>query len=156
MAIRKIITQGDDVLNKKCREITAFDAKLHKLLDDMKETMISANGVGLAAPQIGILRRVAVVLLIETDEVVEFVNPVIIKTEGEFEDPEGCLSVPGVFGMVKRPFKTTVKAQDRNGNFFEITGEELASRAFCHEIDHLDGKLFVDLVTRYLDDDEVN
>lgn len=148
MAIRNIVKDGDDILRKKCREVVKFDDRLHTLLDDMAETMHDADGVGLAGPQVGVLRRVAVVDIGEG--VIELVNPVIIKTEGEQESAEGCLSFPGEYGITKRPMFVTVKAQDRNGEFFEISGEELLAKAFCHEIDHLDGIVYKDIAIRML------
>ena len=151
MAIRKIREIGDPCLNKKCREVEKFDSKLHVLLDDMTETMTRANGVGLAAPQVGILRRVVVIDLGEENGILELVNPVIIHTEGRYTDIEGCLSVPGKAGEVERPRKTVVRAFDRNGNEFEFTGEDLYARCLCHECDHLDGKLYVDKVIRFID-----
>ena len=142
MALRKILTFGDETLGKKSRPIEKFDGKLHALLDDMAETMYKANGVGLAAVQIGILRRVVV---IDTgDELIELINPEIIEESGEQTDKEGCLSLPGKFGDVTRPMNVKVRAQDRFGDFFEIEGEELLARAFCHEIEHLDGHLFIE------------
>jgi peptide deformylase len=142
MAIRNIVTEGDSVLRKTCRSVLNFDERLHQLLDDMKETMYMAEGVGLAAPQVGILRRVCVVDV--GDGLIELVNPVIEETEGEQIGSEGCLSLPGKTATVSRPMKVTVRAQDRNGNTFTVTGEELKARAFCHEIDHLNGILYVD------------
>lgn len=143
MALRKIITQGDPVLNKTCRPVEKFDRKLHWLLDDLKETLLESGGVGLAAPQIGILRRVVVVE--DADEnLLELVNPVIVEQSGEQDGYEGCLSVPGKYGWVKRPNFVTVRAQDRDGNFFESSGEEMVARCFCHELEHLDGHLFVE------------
>jgi len=147
MALREILTQGDPVLGKVCRPVEKFDIKLHNLIDDMRETLAESNGVGLAAPQIGILRRV-VVLLDAEENVIELVIPVIIHTEGEQTGLEGCLSVPGKYGVVTRPFKATVRAQDRNGEFFEVSGEEIVARCFCHELDHLDGHLFVEHTDR--------
>ncbi|MBD5118006.1 MAG: peptide deformylase [Clostridiales bacterium] len=143
MALRKILTQGDPALTKTCRPVEKFDRKLSWLLDDMKETLANAGGVGLAAPQIGILRRVVVV---EDDQenLIELVNPVIVEQSGEQEGWEGCLSVPGQYGWVERPNVVTVRAQDRKGNFFEVSGEELVARCFCHELEHLDGHLFVE------------
>ena len=143
MALRTIITEGDPVLAKVCRPVEKFDDRLHTLLDDMKETLAVSNGVGLAAPQIGILRRVALVMDAE-ENVIELVNPTIIKEEGEQTGLEGCLSVPGKYGVVTRPMSVTVRAQDRNGNTFEVSGEELTARCFCHELEHLDGHLFVE------------
>lgn len=152
MALRRIVLRGDDVLLKKSREVLSFDKRLHTLLDDMTETLKEASGVGLAAPQVGVLRRVVVV---DTGEkVLELVNPVIMETEGEQEGAEGCLSVPGRYGKVSRPMKVTVEALDRHGKKFIHTGEGLLARAFCHETDHLDGKLYVDLVTEWIEDDK--
>ena len=147
MALRKILVQGDPSLAKHCRPVEKFDEKLHVLLDDMKETLADANGAGLAAPQIGILRRVVVVVDAD-DQMVELVNPELIRTEGEQTGLEGCLSVPGKYGVVTRPYKATVRAQDRNGNYFEMDGEEIVARCFCHEIEHLDGHLFVEHTDR--------
>ena len=143
MALRTIITEGDPVLAKVCRPVEKFDDRLHTLLDDMKETLFESNGVGLAAPQIGILRRVALVLDPE-DNVIELINPTIVSAEGEQTGLEGCLSVPGKYGVVTRPMYVTVRAQDRNGNTFEVSGEEITARCFCHELEHLDGHLFVE------------
>lgn len=143
MALRKILTIGDETLTKKCRRVEVFDKRLHELLNDMKETMYTAEGVGLAAIQIGILRRVVVIDVGEG--IIELVNPEIIeRSEKTIIAQEGCLSVPGQFGDVERPETVKVRAQDRNGRIFEKTGSELLARAFCHEIEHLDGKLFVD------------
>ena len=143
MAIRNIVKYGDDILRKKSREITEFDGKLWTLLDDMAETMYKANGVGLAAPQVGILKKVVV---INTDGVLyELINPEIIHTEGEQTGYEGCLSFPDECGIVSRPMKVKAVAMDRNGKKFEIEGEGLLARALCHEIDHLKGVLFIDL-----------
>ena len=144
--IREIIKEGDEVLRKKCHNVEKFDEKLHALLDDMYETMQEANGVGLAAPQVGILRRIAVVDV--GDGKIELVNPEIIKESGEQTGDEGCLSFPGKWGEVTRPMKVTVKAQDRYGKEFKIKGTELLARAFCHEIDHLDGVVFLDKVNK--------
>ena len=143
MALRKILTQGDPAMGKTCRPVEKFDRKLHWLLDDMKETLANAGGVGLAAPQVGILRRVVVVEDAE-EQIIELVNPVIVEQSGEQEGWEGCLSVPGKYGWVERPNVVTVRAQDRHGNFFEVSGEELVARCFCHELEHLDGHLFVE------------
>jgi peptide deformylase len=147
MALRKILIQGDPTLNKVSRPVEKFDEKLHILLDDMKETLADANGAGLAAPQIGILRRV-VVVVDENEEMLELVNPVLIHTEGEQTGLEGCLSVPGKYGFVTRPYKAKVRAQDRNGNIFEAEGEEIVARCFCHELEHLDGHLYVEHTDR--------
>ena len=149
MAIRNIVKEGDEVLAKKCRPVTAFDEKLASLLDDMVETMNAADGCGLAAPQVGILRRVCVVDVGEGP--IELVNPEIISESGSQQETEGCLSCPGVWGITQRPMKVTVKAQDRNGNEFKVSGDGLKARAFCHEIDHLDGILFKDRVIEYVD-----
>ena len=154
MGIRKIMTVKDPCLHKVCRPVEKFDGKLHKLLDDMKETLLDANGVGLAAPQVGILRRVVVV---DTgDEMLELVNPELLETSGEQEGAEGCLSVPGKYGLVKRPMVAKVRAQDRDGNWFEVEGEELIARCFCHELDHLDGIVYTEVMERYLTDEELN
>ena len=147
MSLRTIFTQGDPALAKTCRPVEKFDQKLHELLDDMKETLVQANGVGLAAPQIGILRRVVVVMDAE-DNMVELVNPQIIASAGEQTGLEGCLSVPGQYGVVTRPATATVRAQDRDGNFFEMSGEGIVARCFCHELEHLDGHLFVEHTDR--------
>lgn len=147
MSLRTILTQGDPALEKVCRPVEQFDQKLHDLLDDMKETLIDSNGVGLAAPQIGILRRVVVVMDAE-DHMVELVNPEMIASDGEQTGLEGCLSVPGKYGVVTRPATATVRAQDRNGNFFEVSGEGIVARCFCHELEHLDGHLFVEHTQR--------
>lgn len=149
MATREIRTKDDEILAKVCKEVKIFDNKLAVLLDDMYETMQKNNGVGLAAPQVGILKRAVVIDV--GDGRIELINPVIVKQSGKQVGSEGCLSVPGVYGEVERPQKVTVKAQDRNGNFFETTGTELLARAFCHEIEHLDGKLFLDKVIRFLE-----
>lgn len=153
MAIRNIVKRGDDTLKKVCRPVEKFDAKLHTLLDDMLDTVVAADGAGLAAPQVGILRRVVLVINGE-DGFLELVNPEIIATEGEQIEAEGCLSVPGIYGTVSRPAYVKVRAQDRFGEFFEVEGEELAARAFCHEIDHLNGTLFTDKVIEYLEEDK--
>ncbi len=142
MAIRNIVKHGDPVLRKISRTVLKFDERLHTLLDDMRETMYEADGVGLAAPQVGILRRVCVVDIGEG--LIELVNPVIIENSGEQTESEGCLSLPGNYKTTRRPMKVTVRAQDRNGNTFTVEGEGLLARAFCHEIDHLDGVLFID------------
>ena len=154
MGIRKIMTVEEPCLHKVCRPVEKFDGKLHKLLDDMKETLLDANGVGLAAPQVGILRRVVVVDL--GDEMLELVNPELLETSGEQEGAEGCLSVPGKYGLVKRPSFAKVRAQDRNGEWFEAEGEELIARCFCHELDHLDGIVYTEVMERYLTDEELN
>ena len=154
MEIRKIVVQGDSVLHKKCRQVTDFNGRLHQLLDDMKDTLAESQGVGLAAPQVGILRR-AVIVVNDDDEMVELVNPEIIFQEGEQTGPEGCLSVPGKWGMVTRPYHVRVRYQDRHGNWFEADGEELTARCYCHEIEHLDGHLYVEHIDRFLTEEEV-
>lgn len=154
MGIRKIMTVKEPCLHKVCRPVEKFDGKLHKLLDDMKEPLLDANGVGLAAPQVGILRRVVVV---DTgEEMLELVNPELLETSGEQEGAEGCLSVPGKYGLVKRPMVAKVRAQDRDGNWFEVEGEELIARCFCHEIDHLDGIVYTEVMERFLTEEELN
>ena len=153
MGLRKILTDKDPALHKVCRPVEKFDGRLHKLLDDMKETLIDANGVGLAAPQVGILRRV---VLVDTgEEVLELINPSLLETSGEQVGAEGCLSVPGKYGLVKRPNYAKVRAQDRNGNWFETEGEELIARCFCHELDHLDGILYTEVMERFLTEEEL-
>lgn len=149
MAIREIRTKDDEILTKVCKEVKVFDKKLGILIDDMYDTMKKHDGVGLAAPQVGILKRVVVIDV--GDERIELVNPVIIAESGTQVGPEGCLSVPGVFGEVERPNEVTVRAQDRNGSFFEKSGTELLARAFCHELEHLEGKLFLERVTKFLE-----
>ncbi|MBQ4526550.1 MAG: peptide deformylase [Clostridia bacterium] len=152
MAIRNIRKLGDEVLRKKCRSVDVIDERIITLLDDMADTLYDANGVGLAAPQVGVLKRIAVVDI--GDGIIELINPEIVSCDGEQTDNEGCLSVPGKYGKVTRPNKVTVRAVDRNGDECEYTGEGLLARAFCHEIDHLSGIVFVDKVTEYLEDDE--
>ena len=154
MAIRKIVTQGDEVLTKKCREVTEFNQRLHDLLEDMADTLEESGGVGLAAPQVGVLRRVVLVINDE-EEILELINPEIIHTEGEQTGPEGCLSVPGKFGMVTRPNFVRVRAQDRFGEWFEAEGEELTARCFCHELEHLDGHLYVEHIDHFLTEEEL-
>ncbi len=156
MAIRNIVKDGDEILTKKCRPVTKFDRKLHVLLDDMAETMHRANGVGLAAPQVGILRRAVVIdVSPEQNDVLELVNPQIIAYSGTQEGNEGCLSFPGQWGIVKRPNYVKVRAQDRFGEEFEIEGKELLARAFCHEIDHLNGVVFKEVCERMLTRKEI-
>lgn len=154
MGIRRILTHKEPALHKTCKPVENFDSKLFKLLDDMKDTLIASGGVGLAAPQVGILRRV---VLVDTgEEILELINPALVETDGEQEGPEGCLSVPGKYGLVKRPYYAKVRAQDRNGNWFEAAGEELIARCFCHELDHLDGILYTQVMERFLTDEELN
>ena len=155
MALRTILTDNDPALHKVCRPVTNFDGRLHDLIDDQKETLANANGAGLAAPQVGILRRV-VIVVDEQENMLELVNPEIIAQEGEQEGFEGCLSVPGRWGIVKRPQKAKVRAQDRNGNFFEVEGEDIVARCFCHELEHLDGHLFTEHTDRLYTNEELD
>lgn len=150
--MRKIVTLGDETLRKTARPMNRFDLRLWLLLKDMADTMYKAEGVGLAAPQVGILRRVVVIDIGEG--LIELVNPEIIATEGEQCGREGCLSLPGRQAIVRRPEKVTVRAQDRNGKWFEKTGEGFLARAMCHELDHLDGILYIDKMDREVFDDE--
>ena len=154
MGIRKILTDKEPSLHKVCKEVTVFDKKLHKLLDDMADTLEEANGVGLAAPQVGILRRVVVVDV--GDEILELVNPTLVETSGEQIGAEGCLSVPGRYGLVKRPNFAKVRAQDRNGEWFEAEAEELIARCFCNELDHLDGIVYTQVMERFLTEEELD
>lgn len=150
MAKRNILNDRDGTLRKKSREVTVFDSRLHQLLDDMAETMAEVNGVGLAAVQVGVLRRVFIADVGEG--VIEFINPKIIERSTEMlNESEGCLSFPGQYGMVERPRSVTVEAQNRNGDFFKMSGEGLLARAMCHETDHLDGILFLDLASEMMD-----
>ncbi len=153
MAILNIVKEGDPTLRKVCRPVVEITPRILTLLDDMRETLIEANGAGLAAPQVGILRRIALVDLGE--EIVELINPEIIETEGEQEEVEGCLSVPDVWGVTRRPAYVKVKAMNRNGEEFTVEGEGLNARCLCHEIDHLDGHLFTDNVLHILSPEEV-
>lgn len=155
MAIRNIVTDGDEILKKPCRKVERFDARLHQLLDDMKETLAAAQGAGLAAPQVGVLRQICVVDAVDGDEPLELINPEIVKSSGEQTGPEGCLSFPDQWGLVTRPMKVTVRAQDRFGEWFKVSGEELCARAFCHEIDHLHGKVFLEKASRMMTPEEV-
>lgn len=154
MALRKIALEGEECLTRVCRPVTDFNSRLHTLLDDMADTLAESGGVGLAAPQVGILRRVCVVLD-EDDQLIELVNPEIIRTEGEQTGLEGCLSVPGKYGVVTRPEVVRVRAQDRDGDWFEVEDEGLTARCFCHEIEHLDGHLFVEHIDHFLSDEEL-
>ncbi len=153
MAIRQIVKEGDDVLTKKCREVVKFDDRLAMILDDMKETLALAQGAGLAAPQVGILRRIVVVDIGEGP--IELVNPVIIEQSGEQQGLEGCLSCPGEWGITKRPMNVTVKAQNRKGEEFTVSGEGLLAKAFCHELDHLEGILYKQIAIRMVSPDEL-
>ncbi len=152
MAIRRIVTKEDSILKAVCKPVEVFDEKLAQLLDDMHETLEKAEGLGLAAPQVGIRRRVA---LVDTgEEILEFINPVILKKSGKQRDIEGCLSCPEEWGYVVRPNKCKVRAQNRNGEFYEVSLTGLACRCACHEIDHLDGHLFLELVDEFVVDGE--
>lgn len=160
MALRNILTQGEPALEKISRKVTDFNERLHILLDDMRETLTASGGVGLAAPQVGVLRRAVLVLETNVGEdeeeyIIELINPEIIKMEGEQSGPEGCLSVPGVYGYVTRPEYVVVRAQDRHGNAFEVEGSGLTARAFCHEIDHLDGHLFLEKSDHIMSEEEL-
>ena len=155
MALRKIVLQGEPCLTKVCRPVTEFNGRLHTLLDDLKDTLLDSGGVGLAAPQVGILRRVCVVLDEDSEEYIELVNPEIVAQSGEQTGLEGCLSVPGKYGEVTRPEIVRVRAQDRDGNWFEVEDEGLTARCFCHEIEHLDGHLFVEHIDHFLSDEEL-
>lgn len=153
MPIRNIVKEGDPCLAKKCRPVTEFNARLHTLLDDMHETLADAQGAGLAAPQVGVLRALALVM-VEDGSYLEIINPKIVRSSGTQDGAEGCLSVPGIFGMVERPMYVTVEAQDRNGKPFTYEAEGFTARAFCHEIDHLHGRLFTTLVSEYLEPED--
>lgn len=153
MAIRNILNENDPVLHKVCRPVTDFDERLWQLLDDMAETMHKADGVGLAAPQVGVLRRLFVMDV--GDGVIEAVNPQIVEKKGTQEDVEGCLSCPGEYGVTRRPQEVTLRAQDRYGREFTLTGSDLTARCICHENDHLDGILFKQHVIRMLDEDDM-
>ena len=155
MALRNIVTVGDSVLTKVCRTVTSFDSRLHQLLDDMIDTLEEANGVGLAAPQVGVLRRVVVVDTGE-DGFLELINPEILEQSGEQTGLEGCLSVPGKYGIVTRPNVVKLQAQDRYGEWFEVEAEELIARCFCHELAHLDGQLYTAVADRMLTQEEID
>ena len=160
MALRNILTKEEPLLYKKCRPVTAFNARLHQLLDDMAETLAEANGVGLAAPQVGVLRRVVLVMETnvpegENEYIIELINPEIIESSGVQKGAEGCLSVPGEFGLVERPMYVKVRAQDRFGECFEVEGTGLTARCFCHELDHLDGIVFTSRCERMLTEEEL-
>jgi peptide deformylase len=153
MGIRKILTDKEPALHKVCKPVEVFDRKLHKLLDDMIDTLEEAQGVGLAAPQVGILRRVVIV---DTgDGILELINPTMVETSGEQVGAEGCLSVPGKYGLVKRPMYAKVRAQDRNGEWYEAEAEELIARCFCHELDHLDGIVYTEVMEHFLTEEEL-
>jgi len=160
MALRNILTQEEPALYKKCRPVTEFNARLHQLLDDMRETLVKAEGVGLAAPQVGVLRRAVLVVETNVDEeedeyIIELINPEIIESSGEQAGAEGCLSVPGEYGLVKRPMQVKLRAQDRYGEYFEVEGTGLTARCFCHELDHLEGVVFTSRCERMLTEEEL-
>jgi len=161
MALRTILRDDDPSLRKNSRAVTEFNERLHTLLDDMHETLIDANGLGLAAPQVGALRRVALVVdtdidaIMPEEQIIELINPEIIESSGEQIGHEGCLSIPGVFGIVRRPEFVRVRAQDRHGNIFEVSGRDLTARAICHELDHLDGVLFTTHADHMLTEEEL-
>ncbi len=152
MAIRNIVKYGDDILTKKCRTVEKIDERINVLIDDMLDTLYQADGVGLAAPQVGILKRIAVIDV--GDGPIVLINPEIISEEGSQTAGEGCLSYPGKYGEVTRPMKVVVSAMDRDGSVREIVGEELLARALCHEIDHLDGHMFIEKVTEWYENEE--
>ena len=153
MGLRKILTTSDPALHKVCKPMMNFDNRLFRLLEDMKDTLVDSGGVGLAAPQVGILRRV---VLVDTgDEILELINPSLVAVDGEQIGAEGCLSVPGKYGLVKRPYWAKVRAQDRHGNWFEVEGEELIARCFCHELDHLDGVIYTQVMDHFLTEEEL-
>ena len=154
MAVREILLFGNETLRQRSEEVTEFNEELWTLLDDMYDTMTEANGIGLAAPQIGVLKRVVVIDVDDDNGIIELVNPVITLMRGKQFEDEGCLSCPGKSGVVKRPMKVKVKAKNRYGRPVEYTGRELLARAFCHEIDHLDGVLFTDHALEMLDPKE--
>lgn len=161
MAMRIIREEGDAILLKHSRPVTDFNKRLHTLLDDMRETLLAADGVGLAAPQVGILRRAVIVMdtnkvdLAPEEQIIELINPQIVSADGEQTGQEGCLSVPGVYGIVTRPEHVVVKAQDRFGKPFTVEGTGLTARCFCHEIDHLDGHLFTEIAQHILTQEEL-
>ncbi|MCF2646634.1 peptide deformylase [Niallia sp. Sow4_A1] len=155
MAVKQIVMFPDPVLETPCEEVTVFDKKLAKLLNDMYDTMIEFDGVGLAAPQIGISKRIAVVDIDDEMGTLELINPILLEVDGSQVGPEGCLSFPGLFGDVDRPFSIKVEAQNRKGKKYIIEAEEYLARAILHEMDHLDGVLFTSKVIRYLEEDEL-
>ena len=160
MALRHVLTKEEPALYKTCRPVTDFNSRLHQLLDDMADTLAEENGVGLAAPQVGVLRRAVIVLETNVPEgedeyLIELINPEILESSGEPFGAEGCLSVPGEYGLVRRPMNVKVRAQDRNGEFFEVEGTGLTARCFCHEIDHLNGIVFTSKCERMLTQEEL-
>ncbi len=155
MALRRIVEQGDVCLTKVCRPVTDFNRRLWLLLDDLRETLADAGGAGLAAPQVGVLRRAYVAMDLDTEEMFELVNPVIVEQRGEQRGPEGCLSVPGKWGLVTRPEYVRVRAQDRHGQWYELEGRDLMARTLCHELEHLDGHLYTEHIDRFLTEEEL-
>lgn len=153
--VREIVKKGDSILTKVCHPVTRFDRRTAQLMDDLRDTLLQSGGVGLAAPQIGICRRACVVMN-EQEEILELINPSIIASSGEQEDFEGCLSLPGMYGVVKRPMKVRVRAQDRKGEWFEAEDEGLTARCFCHEFAHLDGHMFDELSDKLYTSEEVD
>jgi peptide deformylase len=155
LAILPIVTFPNEILEQKCDKVTVFDKKLAKLLDNMYDTMIEADGVGLAAPQIGVKKQIAIVDIGDDSGTLEMINPEILETDGEQVGPEGCLSFPGVYGEVKRPYYVRVRAKDRKGREYEIEAEDFFARAILHEIDHLQGILFTKKISKYLSEEEL-
>ena len=153
MALREIVKEGYESLSKVCKPVTSFDARLKTMIDDMVDTVLDADGLGLAAPQIGIVKR-AVVVVDSNGMVIPMINPVIIDKKGKQNPTEGCLSVPGIWGRTERPAVVTVKAQDVNGEWFTLTRDGITAVAICHELDHLEGVLFREHVVEYIDDDD--
>lgn len=156
MAIRNIVLEGDPILKKKCRQVEKFDDRLAQLIDDMKETMCLNDGIGLAAPQVGILKRVIVVINSENNKILELINPEVISTSGVQEGVEGCLSCPGEYGITRRPMRVKVKFLDRFGKEHIYIASDLLAKTFCHEIDHLDGIIFKERALRMLDESELS
>ncbi|OZS79236.1 peptide deformylase [Tetzosporium hominis] len=154
MTILKIITHPNDILTTPAKEVTKFDSKLAQLLDDMYDTMVAADGIGLAAPQVGVSKRVAIVDLGEGQDVIEMINPVVVAIGGKEVEVEGCLSFPDIYGEVERPFYVKIEAEDRDGNLYELEAEDYEARAIQHEIDHLNGILFTSKIIRYVTPDE--
>lgn len=155
MPVKKIITYPADILEVECEPVTVFDKKLAKLLNDMYDTMIEYDGVGLAAPQINLAKQIAIVDIDDENGTIEMINPIVLETSGEQIGPEGCLSFPNLYGEVKRPYYVKIKAQNRNGKFYTFEAEDFLARAILHEIDHLHGILFTSKVTRYLEEEEL-
>ncbi|GLB59407.1 peptide deformylase [Cytobacillus sp. NCCP-133] len=155
MAVKKIVTYPAEILEEECEPVQVFDKKLGKLLNDMYDTMVEFDGVGLAAPQIGLAKKIAIVDIDDEIETIELINPEVLETKGEQTGPEGCLSFPGLYGEVIRPGYVKIKAQDRKGKFYTLEAEDFLARAILHEIDHLHGVLFTSKVTKYLNEDEL-